>query len=171
MNRNGNTTGRGGASSSSSSSSSVHLSSTNTPAPTVIMSTTTHSSSSPNVAAKAASLIDMGQGLLTRIYLLKSKLSNPAKRELYLGGNALKAVRSALVTKFPAMPSINKLTTDRIPGGSRFVSNASNTCRILSTFRDLIYDIVDFALTTSKLIVDMPAHHMVTIDFENNRDM
>jgi hypothetical protein len=70
------------------------------------------------------------------------------------------------------MPSMNKLESDRIPGGKRFVANASNTCRLLSTFRDLLYDIVDFAGTASKLIVDMPVSHIVSFDdFENNREM
>ncbi len=129
----------------------------------------------PSIIEKAISLTDMGNGLLNRIYLIKSKLKTPSKRDLYLGGEEFKKLRYIFVKKFPKIPSIGKLEADEqeggIPGGQRFLSNAVNTCRILSSYRDLVYDIVDFSVTTSRLLIDIPTIHVLEFSLEKNREI
>jgi len=111
---------------------------------------------------RCACLVDMGEGLLARIYHTKSKLASN-KRDLYLGGKSFKALRSILVDKFPKIPSLILFETNTIPGGQRFVSSSVSTCRILSSFRDLMYDLVDFAHAAAKLLLEIPSQVSVCV--------
>ena len=131
--------------------------------------------STPGIVEKVKALTDLGNGLLARVYLMKSKLQTDSKRDLYLGGEEMKKLRYILVKKFPHVPSISKLEArvedGGIAGGQRFLSNAVNTCRVLSSYRDLVYDIVDFSVTSSRLLVDIPAMYILEFSLEQNREL
>ena len=101
----------------------------------------------------------MGNGLLARIYHTKSKLTS-SKKDLYLGGKTFKALRNVLVEKFPKIPVLSLFEDGTLPGGQRFISNSLNTCRVLTSYRDLLYDIVEFAHASTKLILDAPAQYI-----------
>lgn len=117
---------------------------------------------------KCLALTEMGQGLMSRIYFMKSKLVSE-KRQLYMGPDYLHRFRVMITKNFPKIPSRKKLK--EIPGGESFASNAVNNCRVLSSYRDLVYDMVDFAVNSSAVLTEMPKTSVLTTQLERNREV
>ncbi len=117
---------------------------------------------------KCLTLCEMGNGLLCRIYFMKAKLVSE-KRSLYMGPEYLHKFRVLLTKNFPKVPSMKKL--EQIPGAEAFASNAGNNCRVLSSFRDLVYDMIDFAVNSYAVLHDMASSSILKTQFERNREV
>jgi hypothetical protein len=117
---------------------------------------------------KCLALTEMGSGLMNRIYFMKSKLVGE-KRNIYMGPDYLHRFRVMITQNFPKVPSRKKLK--EIPGGEAFASNAVNNCRVLSSYRDLVYDMVDFAVNSAAVLTSMPKTSVLHSHFERNREV
>jgi len=112
---------------------------------------------------KCLTLEEMGKGLLCRIYFMKSKLVSE-KRNLYMGPDYMHKFRTLLTKNFPKVPSRKKL--NQIPGADSFADNAVNNCRVLSSCRDLVYDMIDFAVNSYAVLHDMAKSSILKTHFE-----
>ena len=117
---------------------------------------------------KCLALTEMGTGLLSRIYFTKSKLVGE-KRQLYMGPDYLHRFRVMITENFPKIPSRKKLK--EIPGAETYAKNAVNNCRVLSTYRDLVYDMIDFAVNSTAVLLEMPKSSVLTTLLERNREV
>ena len=119
------------------------------------------------VMERLSTLIALGEGILPRIYYMKNKISK--KRDIYLGGDRLLKVRKVLAIKFPKIPNDEKMAA--IPNSDAFFSDIAGICRRLKGFSELTYTIMEFAASSSNLLLSIPKISMVTFSYEQHTEI